>query len=82
MPRFDVDVKAFLKLYIEAETVEAAAEEAKAFVEGLAPEAAYLAGWNSTGEHGATIVELGGGFDCDDTPYIEDENGDEVDPGA
>jgi hypothetical protein len=81
MARFSVDVKAFLRCDIEAETVEDAIAEAMAFVEAMSPDEHYLRGWRETraadGTASGTLIETGS-FDCEDTEYVEDEDGNEL----
>lgn len=75
MKTFDVDVKAFLRVQVQAETMEAAIDEARAFVECLDPEQPYVDGWNATrakeGTRSGLIIETGS-MDCEDEPYVED----------
>lgn len=83
MPVFKVDVKAFLMVTVEADTIEGAIEEARDFVEGLSPNPDYAEGWNSARAKdeayaGRKVVGFGGCFDTEDTEYVEDEDGEEI----
>lgn len=71
MPKFDVDIKAFLSVHVEADTQEAAEAEAKAFVEGLSPSEFYVQGWNVE-RCGGPQISCTGLFDCEDAPYTEE----------
>lgn len=83
MAIYSVDVKAFLRCNVEAPSAAAAEAEAKAFVEGLDPSAAYVAGWSETraseGTARGRLIETGS-IDCEDPAYIEGEDGNEIDP--
>lgn len=80
-PLWSVDVKAFCKVEVRADTAEQAEAEAKRIVEHCAPLPDFADGWNGTRqseEAGAPFVVSVSGFDCEDAAYIEDEEGDEV----
>ena len=47
LKKFEVDVKAFISVTVEAESEEAARIAADAFAEGLSPTSDYIIGWNS-----------------------------------
>lgn len=79
--RYSVDVKAFLRVDVEADSPTAAEAEAKAFVEGLGPQLGYLDGWQSERKSDARVTGHGS-LDCEDPAHIEDEDGNEVEPDA
>ena len=47
MPKFTVDVKAFISVTVLADTEADARTAADAFAEGLSPTPDYIIGWNS-----------------------------------
>jgi hypothetical protein len=83
--KYSVDVKAFLRVVVEADSPEAAEQEAKAFVELLQPDANYVRGWAETraeiGTGKGVVVEVGS-IDTEDPAYIEDVDGNEIGEAA
>jgi len=81
MMKYSVDVKAFLRVVVEADSPEAAEQEAKAFVELLQPDQNYVRGWAQAraeiGTGKGVVVEIGS-IDTEDPAYIEDEDGNEI----
>jgi len=79
--RYSVDVRAFLRVEVDAESPEAAEREAKALVEGLQPCESYVTGWADTraaeGTAKGRVIETGS-IDTEDPAYIEDEDGNEI----
>lgn len=73
MPKFSVDVKAFIKVDVEAADAAAARTVAENFVEHLSPEAGYIGGYNeglSVASETAKIADAGS-FDIDGTSEVE-----------
>jgi hypothetical protein len=66
--RYYVDVKAFMKVVVEADTPAEAERVAKDFFERM---------WSSEMEPTPGVIDYGV-LDTEDPAYIEDENGDEV----
>lgn len=60
MPKFDVDVKAFISITVEAENEDQAREIADNYVEAsLSPAEDEVEAWNSVSEQSGKIVSAG-----------------------
>lgn len=69
MPRFRVDVKAFLSVEVDAESTEQARERADAFVDHLSPTAQEQLDY---GEEFGFAIDASGGFAVDGTSEVEE----------
>lgn len=74
MPKFTVDVKAFISVHVEAPDRQAARAAADLFVENLSPTTPYIQGYSDQlkefGE-AALILDETGGFDIDGDSYVD-----------
>ena len=81
MPKFSVDVKAFISVQVEAPDRAAARAAADLFVENLSPTTHYIQGYSGQlKEFGelALILEETGSFDVDGESVVDGETDDEV----
>ena len=74
MPKFTVDVKAFINVAIEAESEAAARAAADNFVEAMSPGYQYIVGYNAGGETDAPRIDPDqtGGFSVDGQSEVEE----------
>lgn len=61
MPKYAVDIKAFINIEIEADNAADARAEAERLVESCEPDSNFIDGWNSVQRQngGALILETG-----------------------
>lgn len=72
MPKYSVDVKAFITIEVEAASVASARAEADRFAEGLSPNEHYVTGWNSVQKlKGGPILGTVGELSVDGTSEVE-----------
>lgn len=72
MPKFNVDVKAFISVAIEADNEARARELADSFVESLSPSSDFICGYNGQQSEGTIDPDETGGFDIDGVSEVED----------
>ncbi|SFJ48645.1 hypothetical protein SAMN03159338_1529 [Sphingomonas sp. NFR04] len=76
MPRYNVDVKAFISVAVEAPDEASARAAADLFVENLSPTGSYIRGYSDQlkefGE-AALVLDSTGTFDVDGESEVEEE---------